>query len=92
MERRSAAILRAIYYIEWNQRCEAITPHRYQVENLDVDQVGEWLGIDLSKPMADKATNSRTPKVDNPFNPEWLKDVPEYSQLQDMAGRYGYRI
>ncbi len=80
------------YYIEWNKRCELITPNRYRVEDMNVEQVGEWLGINLVKPVAERGTNSRTPKVDTPFQAEWLKDVPEYRELQDNAGRYGYDI
>lgn len=86
------------WYIEWNERCEAITDKRYAVENLEneIGRLSQWLGKEIryTKDAVSKDTNNWPPAVENPIADvhERIKDFPEYSALLAMAERYGYEI
>lgn len=86
------------WYIEWNERCEKITPHRFQIERLadHTRDIERWLGldVDLSIPKTDTTTNTRQPLVDKPINElkGRLQAFPEFADLERMAERYGYDL
>lgn len=83
------------FYIEWNERCEAITGKRYRIEDLDneLEKVGSWLGIELTETRkVSKATNHRAPEIRRPWDEKRLRSFPEFPALEAIARRYGYQI
>ena len=83
------------FYIEWNERCEAITGKRYRIEDLDneLEKVGSWLGIELTETRkVSKATNHRAPEIRRPWDENRLRSFPEFPALEAIARRYGYQI
>jgi len=84
------------WYVEWNERCEAITDRRLSLERLD-DNLGilsEWLNYQVTLVDVSKRTNARRPVVDNPEDEviDRLTKYPEFSRLQAMAARYEYDL
>jgi hypothetical protein len=83
------------FYIEWNERCEAITSKRYRIEDLDNDRdkVGSWLGIELANMSSvSRSTNRRTPEISKPWDEGRLRGLPEFPALEVIARRYGYQL
>ena len=83
------------FYIEWNERCEAITDKRFRIEDLDKERekVGSWLGIELTNTAAvSKSTNHRTPEIPDPWDERRLRELPDFPALETIARRYGYEL
>ena len=83
------------FYVEWNERCEALTDRRYQVENLDAERgrIAEWLHMDLDDlATVSKKTNTRSAEVDEDVTLERLSDYPEFEAFIATAKRYGYEL
>lgn len=86
------------WYVEWNARCEAITPHRFRVEHFSdhIADIERWLGITLTDggEATSKQTNARAPLVEVPVKDlrERLTVYPEFADLAVMAERYGYEL
>lgn len=81
------------FYLEWNERCEAITDKRFRVEDIDQDRVkiGEWLGLRLGNTASvSKTTNRRAPEIASGWDYERLRQFPEFAALERMASSYGY--
>lgn len=84
------------WYVEWNERCEAITPHRYQVERFaeHARDIERWLSLDrdLLAVTTETDLNARPALVhisDDDLRGQ-LAHFPEFAALQDMSDRYGY--
>ena len=83
------------FYIEWNERCEAITAKRFRIEDLAEDRtrIGEWLNIQLDNlSTTSRTTNRRTSEIPEPWDAKLVKEMAEYGTLKDMAARYGYDL
>jgi hypothetical protein len=86
------------WYLEWNRRCEEITPHRFQVERIGqaFNDIAGWFGHGLLSRDTTIPTdlNSRPRVVSNA--PDDLRaqvqTFPEYAELCIMAERYGYDV
>lgn len=84
------------WYVEWNERCEAITDRRLSLEQLNdsLDVLSEWLGYELAPAEVSMQTNARPPVVRQPLKdvrPE-LMTYPEFGKLEAVAERYGYKL
>lgn len=86
------------WYIEWNERCEAITDKRFQVEQFGerADEIESWLGlkVGLKNFATSNKVNTRAPLVD-PTQLDVAREIvryPEYPRLVEMCERYGYTL
>ena len=85
------------WYVEWNERCEAITDRRYRIEDLHnrAADIEQWLGLRVGLPgLVSDRVNSRPPVVDM-AGLDVARDIrrfPEFRALEAMAERYGYDL
>lgn len=86
----------ARWYIEWNEKCAAITDRQFRLEDFRnrIDRLGDWLGLDAPLPTLDLPvdTNTKTARVDVLEDDlrERLRRLPEFPKLVDLSYRLGY--
>ena len=86
------------WYLEWNYKCEQITSRMFRVEHLSehADDLAEWLEQDQPLKQVDISTkvNTRPRVVDRQIDDVMadLETYPEFSELKEMAERYGYEL
>jgi hypothetical protein len=86
------------WYLEWNRKCEQITSHRFQIEELvsRMDDIARWIGhTEPLLPVDIPETVNTRPRVIEDEIDDFqaaLAKYPEYSELEEMAVHYGYTI
>lgn len=90
----------AVYWLRWNQRIEPYRDHFFRLEDIDFVDILGWLGLSRSQDEIEEAIGAMTENdyhrhtnVDTPqIQQDLLEQLPIFQELQDYAGKYGYRV
>ena len=83
------------FYVEWNEKCEALTDKRYKVEELEAERhrIADWLNLNLDDlATVSKTTNTRSAEVDEEVTLNRLSAYPEFNNFIAKAKHYGYDL